>query len=178
MAHPIVVAHSGSGLLLPAIARAVNAGMQMFVAAWIPDGANSLMDELSAGPERIFHSDWLGKDPVTDPDVARSFLFHDCSAELADWATTTLRTFYPAKVYAEVVQPAAECRSAAIVPLGDRTLRWEWMAEAARDRLGVEPHMIPGGHCPHVSRREQLADLIASAWPTPDPPESGRQSRS
>ena len=57
MTHPIVVAHSGSGLLLPAIARAVKAGMQIFVAAWIPNGANSLMDELSAGPERIFHSD-------------------------------------------------------------------------------------------------------------------------
>lgn len=61
---------------------------QVFLAAWIPDGQNSLMGELVADPGD-FHAAWLGKDPITtlrtssperrsDEAIAREFLFHDC----------------------------------------------------------------------------------------------------
>jgi hypothetical protein len=31
---------------------------------------------------------------------------------------------------------------------------------AARERLNVEPFVLPGGHCPNVSRPEALANLL------------------
>ena len=67
---PVVVAHSGSGLLLPLIARTLHAIGQVFLAAWIPDGKHSLIAELDADPTGVFHEDWLGKDPTGDADVA------------------------------------------------------------------------------------------------------------
>lgn len=47
-----------------------------------------------------------------------------------------------------------------IVPALDRTLRPEWMRQAARDRLGVEPVEVSAGHCPHVSCPDTIADVL------------------
>ncbi|MEP7114378.1 MAG: alpha/beta fold hydrolase, partial [Ilumatobacteraceae bacterium] len=97
----VVVAHSGAGLLLPAIASATQARMQVYLAAFVPQDSRSLMDEVNEGASAVFHGDWIGVDPSSDRDAARHFLFHECSPEVAEWAVTTLRSFVPACVYSE-----------------------------------------------------------------------------
>jgi hypothetical protein len=37
------------------------------------------------------------------------------------------------------------------------------MRQAARERLGVEPVDVSAGHCPHVSRPEGVAAILAKA---------------
>ena len=49
-----------------------------------------------------------------------------------------------------------------VVPDSDRTLRSKWMLAASRERLGVEPTVVPGGHCPHVSRPRDLAHVLGA----------------
>jgi len=156
----VVVAHSGSGLLLPAIASATGASVQVFLAAYIPNGTTSLFDELAAQTTPIFHHDWIGVDPTTDHQAARRFLFHDCDTDTVTWAITTLRLFVPSAVYAEVVPVASTIRSVVIVPDSDRTLRTDWMTAAAHERLGVDAIVVPGGHCPHVSRPRHIANIL------------------
>ena len=158
-----VVAHSGSGLLLPAIASATDAIAQVYLAAVVPHGGRSLINELEDDATAMVHDDWLGVDPTTDHEIARHFLFHDCSAAVSDWAIGTLRAFVPAAVYSEVVGLAPEIPAIAVVPNGDRTLRTAWMIAAARERLRVEPIVVPGGHCPHVSRPTDLAVILTAA---------------
>jgi len=94
---PVVVAHSGSGLLLGAIAEAMEARHQVFLAALIPDGAHSLTDEVQRRAHEMFNPTWLGQDPVADAVAAREFLFHDCDEATVLWALTTLRLFHPAR---------------------------------------------------------------------------------
>ena len=127
----MVVAHSASGLLLPLIARALHAIRQVFLAAWIPDGKQSLIAELDEDPTGVFHKDWLGKDPAGDSDVARQFLFHDCDVATTIWALSTLRPLDLGAVYGEVVPLAVEIPATVIVLEADRTLRAEWMCRAA-----------------------------------------------
>ncbi len=158
----VVIGHSGAGLLLPAIASATQAKVQVYLAAFIPDGSHSLMDELNADATSIFNAGWIGVDPTTDHEAARRLLFHDCSPEVADWAVCTLRAFVPVSVYAEQVQLAPTIPAMCVVPDSDRTLRTEWMIAASRQRLGIEPSIVPGGHCPHVSRPRDLARILAS----------------
>ena len=158
----VVVGHSGAGLLLPGIASATEAKMQVYLAAFVPDGSRSLMDELIDDAAVIFNSDWIGLDPTRDHDAARRFLFHDCSREVADWAVTTLRAFVPASVYSEQVRLAPAIPAMCVVPDSDRTSRTEWMIVASRERLGIEPTLVPGGHCPHASRPRDLARILAS----------------
>jgi Alpha/beta hydrolase family len=88
---PVVVAHSGSGVLLPAAARALDARHQVWLAAWVPDPDASFSEEVAQHAESAFNPEWIGKDPTADATVAASFLYHDCDQPTLDWALTTRR---------------------------------------------------------------------------------------
>lgn len=162
---PVVVAHSGSGALLPIIAEALDATAMVWLAAYIPDFTNrrSLFDEIQAYPTRLFHADWLGVDPTADTSAACRFLFHDCDPDLQQWALTTLRAFAPTAAYRH--RPSAESPtipSICIAATADRTRRTDWMLQAASDRLGVHAATVDAGHCQHVSRPEAVADILTT----------------
>lgn len=67
---PIALAHSGSGPLLPAAARALGARHQVWLAAWVPHREASFLEEVEAHAEEAFNPDWVGKDPLEDDAVA------------------------------------------------------------------------------------------------------------
>jgi hypothetical protein len=62
VAAPIVLAHSGSGPLLPAAARALHARRQVWLAAWVPRPDATFAEEVDADAEAAFNPDWIGKD--------------------------------------------------------------------------------------------------------------------
>ncbi|MEC3918587.1 alpha/beta fold hydrolase [Nocardia sp. CDC160] len=157
----VVVAHSGAGLILPAVARELDAALQVWVAAMIPDGEHALLEEIRQSPAPIFHPDWIGVDPVTDHEAALHFLFHDCDPRTQQWALGTLRLFVPGYAYAHPVSLTPEIPSLYIAAALDRTLIPNWCVEAAAHRLGVRAVEMRTGHCPHVSAPEALARLLA-----------------
>ena len=139
----------------------------MYLAAAVPDpaGHRSFLDEMQADPLAMFNSEWFGVDPTGDPVLATYFLFHDCDLSTLRWALGTLQLFDALRNgYAEV-PPARDLRNRAstlVAPRDDRTLRPAYLAAIARERLGVEPVILSGGHCPHVSRPGEVADLLES----------------
>lgn len=158
---PVVVAHSGSGVLLPAAASALDARRQVWLAAWVPDpGGAGFAEDAEANLDDAFDPGWIDKDPSTDDEVAGRFLYHDCDAETRVWALRTRRRFVPTAAFEEHVELAPEIPSTYIVARYDRTIRPEWQRQMARERLGVEPLELPTGHCPNVSRPDLLADLL------------------
>jgi pimeloyl-ACP methyl ester carboxylesterase len=162
---PVVVAHSASGLMLPAIADALQAGHLVWLAAVVPDlvGGRSFAAEVQAAGSRMFNPEWrsLTEPPTADPVVASYFLFHDCDLETLRWGLSTVRLFYPVGAYQESPQPTElSMPSTYVLPTGSRALRPEWMREIARDRLGIDPVEIDAGHCPHVSHPKALAELL------------------
>jgi pimeloyl-ACP methyl ester carboxylesterase len=157
LATPVVVAHSGSAPLLPAVARRLGARRQVWLASLVPDGRQSFLDEIQTASTDIFHRDWLGRDPTTDPVLATYFLFHDCDLETLQWALTTVRLFAPNVLYTETVTLAPEIPSTYVVALRDRALRAEWCRREAVRRLGADIVELDAGHCPHVSAAEPLA---------------------
>lgn len=46
----------------------------------------------------------------------------------------------------------------------DRFFPPDWMREIVKERLGVEPVEIPGGHCAFLSQPRALADAILECW--------------
>ncbi|WP_223830363.1 alpha/beta fold hydrolase [Nocardiopsis quinghaiensis] len=166
--HPVVVAHSGSGVLLPAIADAVGAAAMVWLAAYVPDfvGGRSLIEEIQDDPTALFDPDWIGVNPVADHRAARRFLFHDCPDRTQEWALGTLREFAPAAVYGHGPVPERPgVESTFVLPTADRTLRPDWMRQAAVRRLGVRPREVDAGHCPHVCRPEATADILHGLRP-------------
>ena len=159
----IAVAHSASGLFLPLVAIDPRVRQIVFLAAVIPKIGVSLIDQLKTEPE-MMNPEWVGKDPTASDDIALHFLFHDCATETARWALTTRRLMYARRAYTEIcpLEQWPHVRSAYIVCADDRTVTPAWARSAARERLGVAPVELPGGHCPHVSRPAQLADALLS----------------
>lgn len=158
---PVVVAHSGAGVLLPAIAEALDARTMVWVAAYIPDftGGRSLRDETRA----VFEPDWIGVDPTADPAKASEFLFHDCDPETERPALESLRLFDPAVLATHPAGAAPEIPSTVVVPTRDRALKPDWMRRAARERLGVTAIEIDSGHCPQLSRPAELAGILTGS---------------
>ncbi len=162
--HPVVVAHSGSGLLLPDAARRLDARHQVWLAAMIPSPSGApLEEELRLCAHEIFNPEWIGQDPTQDAAAAIYFLFHDCRWSRARWALDTLRRFVPQHAYTHSVTLAPDIPSTYVLCSGDRTLRPEWSRNAAVERLGTEPTTINTGHCPHVSSPRLVAEILISA---------------
>jgi pimeloyl-ACP methyl ester carboxylesterase len=47
-----------------------------------------------------------------------------------------------------------------ILSRGDRLFPRDWQRGVVRDRLGIEPDEIDGGHCPALSRPAELVELL------------------
>jgi hypothetical protein len=160
---PVVVAHSASGLLLPSISAALGARHQVWLAAGVADyaGGCSLLEEARADPSAMFNPEWVGADPIADPVLATYFLFHDCDLAGLRAALATVRGCDLRGAYVEAPprDPAAVA-STYLLPTGDRTLRPEWMRRAARERLGVEPVELPGGHNLYCAAPDAVAEAI------------------
>lgn len=156
----ICVAHSAGGMYLPLIAERWQPRCMVFLAAVIPCPGISLAEQHRADPS-MFNPAWIGKNPHDD-DVAREFVFHDCPPNRLEWAMAT-RIFFYAKRAIEEPCPLKEwpaVPAAYVACKDDRTIAPAWQLKAARERLGVEPVELPGGHCPHVSRPEVLAEVL------------------
>lgn len=160
---PVVVAHSASGLLLPSISTALGASQHVWLAAAVPDfaGQRSLLDELRTDPTVMFNPEWLGIDPTADPVLATYFLFHDCNLATLRAALETVRGCDLRGAYGEVppVDPST-VPSTYLLPTADRALRLEWMRHMARDRLGIEPIELPGGHNLYTANPDAVAATI------------------
>ena len=138
----------------------------MWLAAAVADyhGRRSLLEEIRQDPLAVFKPEWVGIDSTTDPVLATYFLFHDTDLDTLRTPPATVAPCDLSRVYAETsaIDPA-RLPSTYPLPTGDRTLRPQWMARIALERLGTEPIDVPGGHCPHVATPEAIAEIISEA---------------
>jgi pimeloyl-ACP methyl ester carboxylesterase len=156
----VCVAHSASGMYLPLVAERWPPRRMVFLAATVPRPGLSIADQYRADSS-MFNPAWVGKNPMAD-DIALEFVFHDCPPERLDWALSTRVFFYAKRAIEEPCPLSAwpAVPAAYIVCADDRTITPAWQRKAAQEWLGVEPVELPGGHCPHVSRPEALADVL------------------
>lgn len=165
--HPVVLGHSGAGLLVPAVSQALDARWMVWLAAYIPAAGRSLAAE-AQHETAMFNPEWVGVDPTRDDAAAVYFLFHDCDWATVQWARETRRLWHPEAAYTERFPEEGypDVPASVIVARQDRTLTPDWCRTAARERLGVEPVEIDAGHCPHASRPQELADLVITSMQT------------
>jgi pimeloyl-ACP methyl ester carboxylesterase len=159
-ADAICVAHSASGMYLPLIAERWSPRRMVFLAAVVPRPGVSIIEQYRADPS-MFNPAWVGQNPLEDK-VALDFVFHDCPPDRLDWALSTRLVFYAKRAMEEPCPLRAwpAMPSTYVLCAHDRTITPGWQRKAARELLGVEPVELPGGHCPHISRPEALADVL------------------
>jgi hypothetical protein len=162
-ADAIVVAHSASGLFLPLVPERRRLRRIVFLGAVLPQIGKSLQDQVKEDRE-MFNPEWLGKDPTKDEQIALRFLFHDCSPEASRWALDRMSLMFARQAIGEVcpLQSWPDVPASYILCVDDRAIQPSWSRRASRERLGVDPIELPGGHCPYVSRPQELADTLTA----------------
>jgi pimeloyl-ACP methyl ester carboxylesterase len=164
-----LVGHSLAGLVLPRVALRRPVDRYVFVGGVVPLPGHSLAEQfgveaIKAEPDmHATVNDELERSYWPDPDQAIAGLYDDCPRELAEWAASKLRPqarAAPREPFAAAELPRLE--GGFVVSRGDRMFSPDWMRTAARDRLGMEPVELDGGHSPMLSRPAELADLLLS----------------
>ncbi len=158
----VAVGSSFAGSLLPLI----DCNVRVFLGALLPEPRKSVRDQLAADPS-MMPPDWIAMgarwrdNPEEREALARRFLFHDCDEATLAWALTTVGFLNTAPL---AVEPSPfdawpPGRDVVIVPTLDRTISPDWMRRRARE-IGAEVFEVEAGHCPHVSRTEEIAAIL------------------
>jgi pimeloyl-ACP methyl ester carboxylesterase len=162
----VVVAHSLSGVFLPLVASMCECSLLVFLAAVIPEPGKSIRAQFTEDAS-MFSPEWIAAGPrwfdrSQQESLAREFLFHDCDASTIDWALGTLEPYETEHLVSQALafDEWTDASVASIVATEDRTLSPDWIRRTSPRVLKQDAIEIPGGHCPHVSRPADLAQLL------------------
>jgi pimeloyl-ACP methyl ester carboxylesterase len=165
----VVVGHSLGGLTIPLVAARRPVRRLVFLCALIAAPGASLADQVRAEPDIFVPGFRAGLAPPdgqrrslwVDYAIAREALYQDCAEEHAAAAFERLRpqsSAPDAEPCSLAALPAVPATS--VVAAEDRIVNPAWSRRAARERLGVDPVELPGGHSPFLSRPGPLAEVL------------------
>ena len=162
----VVVGHSLGALLAPLVAHRVPTRRMVMLAGVVGAPGTSLESLATEDADRDvplqdsdLEFDTEGRFRFTDAG-ARRVLYHDCPPDLAGASIARLR--FQRSMWRDVAEfdawPQVETMS--IVCAEDRVVDPAWSRRVARDRLGVEPTELPGGHSPFLARPAAVAAVL------------------
>jgi pimeloyl-ACP methyl ester carboxylesterase len=166
---PVLVGHSLGGLTIPLAAARRSVRRLMFVCALLPVPGKSLVEQLASEPEMVLpdyvkglsEPDAQNRTRWIDFEIARDSLYPDCDPADARAAFDRLRPQGRAG-YAEPCPLTAlpDVPTTYVCCTEDALVNPAWGRAAPRERLGVDPVLLPGGHFPLLSRPADVADIL------------------
>ena len=164
----VVVAHSLGALVAPLVAHRLPVRRMTMLAGIVGAPRRSLESLATEDADRDL--------PLDDADLeidvqgrfrftregAQRVLYHDCPADAVDAAVPRLR--FQRSMWTEVAQFDAwpEVETVSVICAEDRVVSPSWSKRVARERLGVEPVELPGGHSPFLARPAALAEVLVA----------------
>ena len=155
----VLVAQSLGGLIAPLVAERVPVELMVLVAAMVPRPGES------GGQwwEATGHAGAVAAQGLEDREPETLFV-HDVPPDVLaesgpprDQTSTLLEEPWPLPAWPDVATRFLACRDDRFFPL-------DWLATVVGDRLGIEPDVVPGGHCAYLSRPAELAGAIEACW--------------
>jgi pimeloyl-ACP methyl ester carboxylesterase len=152
----IVVAQSFGGYVAPIVCDRVAASLLVLVAGMVPSPGESA--------EEMFAKTGYKQEEQEDPSDLVVF-YHDVPPRLAaeaiargrNQSSTPGKKPWPLTAWPDVPTRYLLCRN-------DRLFPRAWVRRVVRDRLGITPDEIDSGHCPALSRPQELADHLETYW--------------
>ena len=150
---PLVVAQSFGGFTAPLVCEQTPAGLLVLLAAMIPSPGEPPEDWWTA-------TGYVDEVTPVGDDIAT--YYHDVPPDLAAEAmrrerahpsSAAMREPWPLERWPDVPTRVLLCRD-------DRFFPPAFLRRVARERLGIEPDEIDGGHCVALSRPVELADRL------------------
>jgi pimeloyl-ACP methyl ester carboxylesterase len=153
----VVVAQSAAGFVAPLVCERVPVELLVLVAGLVPEPGETAEDWWANTGYKPVRGEWSGDDAAT--------FYHDVPPELAAEALrrgrrqsdTPGRQPWPLESWPDVPTRFLLCRD-------DRLLPAEFLRRVVRERLGITPDEIDGGHCVALSRPRELAERLDAYW--------------
>ncbi|HEX2508760.1 MAG TPA: alpha/beta hydrolase [Miltoncostaeaceae bacterium] len=154
----VVVAQSFGGYTAPIVCAQASAKLLVLVAGMVPRPGETAAEMFASTGYAEALADAGGPDAAEDPVAV---FYHDVPPALAaealrrgrDQAQGPGAEPYPLAAWPDVPTRYLLCRD-------DRLFPAAWSRRVARERLGLEPDEIAGGHCPALSRPGELAGRL------------------
>ena len=153
----VVVAHSFGGFTAPLVCDRVPVRALVMVTAMIPRAGEPPADWWT----NTGHAEARRKLGLEDEDDLQTY-YQDVPRELALEAMRRERNHPSERAYSEPwpLEAWPDVPTSFLLCRDDRFFPAEWMRGVVRDRLGITPDEIDSGHCPMLSRPEELADRL------------------
>ena len=156
----VLVAQSLGGFTAPLVWPRVDLRAVVFLTAMVPSPGERLGDwseHVGAEAERQAAAERGGWSSAFDDTT----FFHDVPAELVEQAAAHDES-EAATVFDEAVDFAwPDVPVHVVAARDDRMFPLDLQRRVARERLGVEPEIVPGGHLATLSSPGPIADLLA-----------------
>lgn len=147
----VVVGQSSGGYVAPIVAELAKADRLVLVASMIPK------------PRETNDEMWKATGWTFPTDDAGDAFYHDVDPALAAEAKSRERGHSEATSGEPWPLDAwPEIPTHVIIGRDDRFFTADWLRRVVRDRLGIEPDELPGGHTLALSRPRELVELIES----------------
>ena len=152
----VVVAQSLGGFTAPLVCDRIPVELMVLVAGMVPLPGEKGEDwSANTGYEQA------AREQDADDDSEIAVFYHDVPPELATEALSRGRHQaeapglepWPLDAWPDVPTRYLLCRD-------DRFFPAEWMRGVVRERLGIAPDEIDGGHCPALSRPKELSERL------------------
>jgi pimeloyl-ACP methyl ester carboxylesterase len=148
----LVVAQSAGGYTAPIVCSLIPSTLLVLVAGMVPSPGESAIE--------MFANTGFRREQ-RDDSSALAIFYHDVPPALAAEALARGRKQSetpghqpsPLKAWPDVPTRFLLCRH-------DRLFPAKWLRRVVRDRLGITPDEIDGGHTPALSRPKELADRL------------------
>jgi pimeloyl-ACP methyl ester carboxylesterase len=155
----VLVAQSLAGLIAPLVAERVPVELMVLVTAMVPRPGETGGDWWA----NTGHAEAVAAQGL--PDDSEEMLFtHDVPAEVLaaiepprHQTSTLFEEPWPLEAWPDVPTRFLLCRD-------DRFFPPDWMRGVVKDRLGIAPVEIPGGHCAFLSQPRALAEALVQCW--------------
>ncbi len=153
----VLVAQSLSGLVAPLVATRTPIDLLVLLAAMVPRPGETGAEWWEA----VGHDEALAAQGLPD-DSPETLFVHDVPPDVLaatelprDQSEALLEEPWPLAAWPDVPTEFLLCRD-------DRFFPAAWLREVVRDRLGIDPVEIPGGHCAYLSQPAALANALHS----------------
>jgi pimeloyl-ACP methyl ester carboxylesterase len=152
----VVVAQSFGGYIAPIVCDRVAARLLILVAGLVPAPGES-------AEEMFGNTGYKAQERKDSSDLA--VFYHDVPPRLAAEAIARGRRQsrrpgrepWPLRAWPSVPTRYLLCRN-------DRLFPRAWVRRVVHDRLRITPDEIDSGHCPALSRPQELADRLDTHW--------------
>ena len=159
----MVVGHSYGAFTAPLVAERVGADALVLVAAMVPAPGERPDDWW----DNVGYAEAVAEQAAADGGLTGNedpfvVFYHDVPRTLAEESLARERA-HPSAASGSEPWPLdawPDVRTGSVICTEDRFLPPGLQRRLARDRLGVVPVEIAGGHCVALSRPDELADLL------------------